>query len=174
MNPADPEIAERLEKLLHNSRASRAGWTSQENLRLLLETHEKLAALVRERFGSHCRGKLIARCGMDTAGAAFSFISGWLGGTFLGIDADAECIKQHIRSGFCDYLVTDLDEAIRILRSAVHAGQPVSVGLAADPAAALDELIRLGVVPDVLIESSNSNADAIQELKRIGSIVLDQ
>jgi urocanate hydratase len=174
MNISDPEIAKSWESLLSNSRAVHDGWTSPESQELLITTHETLAAVVRERFGGTLDGRFVVRCGMDKAGGACSLVSGWRGAAFLGIDADAERIKRHTRTGFCDYLVTDLREAIRILRSAVHARKAAAVGLAADPSSALAEMARLGVVPDLLMNSWSSNAGAPDQLRRWGTIILHE
>jgi urocanate hydratase len=111
---------------------------------------------------------------MDAAGGAMSMAALWHGAAFLGIDADAERVKRLIRAGFCDYLVTDFREAMRILRSAVHAAEPVSVGLHAEPSSGLAEMLRWGVVPDLLIDSSPANAPQWLELKRWGSTLLHE
>lgn len=172
MNPSDMDV--HLDRLLAANRMAREQWASPEARSHLLAVHAKLTTLARERFGGRLNGKLVCHCGMDLAGAAWSLASVWLGGAFLGIDSDPGCVKQCVRGGSCDYLVTDLIEAIRILRSAVAAHQPVSVGLAADPAEALDAMVRLGVVPDLLIHDSTSNAGACRQLARLGSIVLHE
>lgn len=170
----DPEIAKRLQGLLANHQAERDGWTSPEGQGLLRRAWETFAAAAREHFSGTLAGKLAARCGMDAAGGAMSMAALWHGAAFLGIDADAGRIKRHIRAGFCDYLVTDFREAVRILRSAVHAGRPVSVGLHADPSSVLAEMIRWGVVPDLLIDSSPANAPLLLELKRWGSTLVHE
>lgn len=174
MDRPDPEIAKRLKGLLANHRAVGEGWTSPEGQRLLWRACETLAAAARAHFDDALAGKLVAACGMDAAGGAMSMAARWHGAAFLGIDADAGCIKRHIRAGFCDYLVTDFREAVRILRSAVHARRPVSVGLHASPSNVLAEMIRWGVVPDLLMDASPANAPLRLELKRWGSVLLDE
>jgi urocanate hydratase len=174
MNDPGQDFDRRLERLLRGGPAARDGWATPQSRRLLLASHERLATLAREHFGGGLQGRLIARCGMDSTGGAFALVSNWMGAAFLGIDADAECIKRHVRTGFCDYLVTDLHEVLRILRSAVHAHEPVSVALAAAPSATLAEMVKLGVVPDLLMDPSVSNADALAALKRLGSTILDE
>src|SRR6266550_3907665 len=51
------------------------------------------------------------------------------GAAFLGIDVDPERIKRRVKTGYCDVLVTSLDEALRILKNAVRKGEATSVGL---------------------------------------------
>jgi len=176
MNPPDPDtdMDVRLERLFSANRMARQNWASPEARIRLSGVYAKLTRIAQERFGGQCHGKLVGHCGMDLSGAAWSLASGWLGGAFLGIDASAESIKRQVRAGSCDYLVTDLSEAIRILRGAVATRQPVSVGLAADPAGTLDAMARLGVVPDLLIREDVPHAGACQEIERLGSLVLPE
>ena len=174
MNLPDPEIAKRLKGLLANHRAVSDGWTSPEGQSLLCRASETLATAAREQFGGALAGRLVAACGMDAKGGAMSMAALWHGAAFLGMDADAGSIKRHIRTGFCDYLVTDFREAVRILRSAVHARRPVSVGLHAVPSSVLAEMIRWGVVPDLLMDSSPANAPLRLELQRWGAMVLNE
>jgi len=42
------------------------------------------------------------------------------GAAFLGIDVDPERIKKRLKTGYCDFLVNTLDEALRILKNAVR------------------------------------------------------
>ena len=42
------------------------------------------------------------------------------GAAFLGIDVDPERIKRRVKTGYCDVMVNDLDEALRILKNAVR------------------------------------------------------
>ena len=51
------------------------------------------------------------------------------GAAFLGIDVDPERIKRRVKTGYCDVMVTILDEALRILKNAVRKGEATSVGL---------------------------------------------
>ena len=45
------------------------------------------------------------------------------GAAFLGIDVDPERIKRRVKTGYCDVMVTHLDEALRILKNAVRKGE---------------------------------------------------
>ena len=58
--------------------------------------------------------------------------------------------KLAVRDGACDFLVTGLDEALRILKNEVRKGAPVAVCLRAAPAPVLLELVARGVQPDLL------------------------
>ena len=71
------------------------------------------------------------------------------GAAFLGIDVDPERIKRRVKTGYCDVMVTSLDEALRILKNAVRKGEATSVGLVGNCADLIPDLAKRGVVPDI-------------------------
>jgi urocanate hydratase len=70
---------------------------------------------------------------------------------------DPERIKRRVKSGYCDMMVTDLDEALRILKNAVRKREAVSVGLVGNCADVIPELARRGVVPDLLTDQTSAH-----------------
>jgi urocanate hydratase len=54
-------------------------------------------------------------------------------------------------------MVTTLNEAVRILRSAVHQKRATSVGLAGNCAEVLPEMARRGIVPDLLTDQTSAH-----------------
>ncbi len=79
------------------------------------------------------------------------------GAAFLGIDVDPERIKRRVKTGYCDVMVTNLDEALRILKNAVRKREAASVGLVGNCADIIPELARRGVVPDVLTDQTSAH-----------------
>jgi urocanate hydratase len=79
------------------------------------------------------------------------------GAAFLGIDVDAERIKKRLKSGYCDFMVNTLDEALRILKNAVRKKENVSVGLVGNCADIIPELADRGVVPDILTDQTSAH-----------------
>ncbi len=124
---------------------------------ILQGTYETFAAAARKHFGGSLAGKLIASGGMGGMGGAQPLAATMNGAAFLGIDVDPERIKRRLKTGYCDILVTNLDEAVRILRNAVHEKQAVSVGLAGNCAEVLPEMVRRGIVPDLLTDQTSAH-----------------
>ncbi len=87
-------------------------------------------------------------------GGALALAATLNGAAFLGIDAHAERIKRHVKTGYCEVMVNDLDEALRILKNAVRKREPASVGLIAHPAELIPALARRGVLPDLLTDQT--------------------
>ncbi|HKN60823.1 MAG TPA: urocanate hydratase [Candidatus Acidoferrales bacterium] len=124
---------------------------------ILQGTYETFAAAGRKHFGGDLAGKLIASGGMGGMGGAQPLAATLNGAAFLGIDVDPERIKRRVKSGYCDVMVNDLDEALRILKNAVRKHEAVSVGLVGNCADIVPELARRGVVPDLLTDQTSAH-----------------
>src|SRR5260370_913550 len=79
------------------------------------------------------------------------------GAAFLGIDADSERIKRRGKTGYCDVMVTSLDEALRILKNAVRKREATSVGVVGKCEELSAELEKRGVVPDLLTDQTSAH-----------------
>ncbi len=124
---------------------------------ILQGTYETFAAAGRKHFGGDLAGKLVASGGMGGMGGAQPLAATLNGATFLGIDVDPERIKRRVKSGYCDVMVNDLDEALRILKNAVRKREATSVGLVGNCADVIPELARRGVVPDLLTDQTSAH-----------------
>lgn len=109
-----------------------------------------VAHIARERFGGTLGGKLLFRCGFDAEGIATLIAGSVTGAVSLCIDSTAGALREGLRTGLCDFVVGNLDEAVRILKNELRRGLPVSVGLTADPRSSKDEMIERGLQPDLL------------------------
>src|SRR5579885_3890101 len=83
---------------------------------ILQGTYETFEAAARKHFGGSLAGKLVASGGMGGMGGAQPLAATMNGAAFLGIDVDPERIKRRVKTGYCDVMVTSLDEALRILK----------------------------------------------------------
>ncbi|HKW89067.1 MAG TPA: urocanate hydratase [Candidatus Acidoferrales bacterium] len=124
---------------------------------ILQGTYETFAAAGRKHFGGDLAGKLVASGGMGGMGGAQPLAATLAGGAFLGIEVDPERIKRRVKTGYCDVMVNDLDEALRILKNAVRKREATSVGLVGNCADVIPELARRGVVPDLLTDQTSAH-----------------
>src|SRR5260370_1916069 len=118
---------------------------------------ETFAAAGEKRFGGSMEGKLIVSGGMGGMGGAQPLAATMAGAAFLGIEVDAERIKKRLKTGYCDFMVNTLDEALRILKNAIRKKQAVSVGLVGNCADVVPELAARGVVPDLLTDQTSAH-----------------
>jgi urocanate hydratase len=120
-------------------------------------TFETFSAAGEKHFGGDLAGKLIVSGGMGGMGGAQPMAATMAGAAFLGIDVDPERIKKRIKTGYCDFMVNTLDEALRILKNAVRKKENVSVGLVGNCADTIPELAERGVVPDILTDQTSAH-----------------
>jgi urocanate hydratase len=120
-------------------------------------TFETFSAAGDKHFGGDLAGKLIVSGGMGGMGGAQPLAATMAGAAFLGIDVDPERIKKRLKTGYCDFMVNTLDEALRILKNAVRKKENVSVGLVGNCADVIPELADRGVVPDILTDQTSAH-----------------
>src|ERR1700760_1157596 len=120
-------------------------------------TFETFSAAGEKHFGGDLAGKLIVSGGMGGMGGAQPMAATMTGAAFLGIDVAPERIKKRLKTGYCDFMVNTLDEALRILKNAVRKKENVSVGLVGNCADIIPELAERGVVPDILTDQTSAH-----------------
>src|SRR6266852_1958897 len=124
---------------------------------ILQGTYETFAAAAKKHFGGDLAGKLVVTGGMGGMGGAQPLAATMNGAAFLGIDVDPERIKRRVKAGYCDVMVTSLDEALRILKNAVRKREATSVGLVGNCADLIPELAKRGVLPDLLTDQTSAH-----------------
>jgi urocanate hydratase len=134
---------------------------------------ETFAAAARELFGGNLAGKLVVSAGMTGACGANPLAVKLNGGACLGIDAESEIIKRRVKAGYCDVMVNDLDEALRILKNAVRKREPASVGLVGNCAVLLPVLAERGIVPDLLAGQISAELPGVLELQKLGAVTFE-
>src|SRR6185312_12684122 len=120
-------------------------------------TFETFAAAAEQHFGGELAGKLVVSGGMGGMGGAQPLAATMTGACFLGIDVDADRIKKRLKTGYCDFMVNSLDEALRILKNAVRKKEAISVGLVGNCADVIPEMAERGVLPDILTDQTSAH-----------------
>jgi urocanate hydratase len=105
-------------------------------------------------------GEFIVADGLRGAAARLPLASLLAGACFLGVDADPEAAKELLRRGQCDFVVNQLDEALRILKNELRQKAAVAVCLTGDVAVVLAEMVERGVAPDLLLQTPPADASA--------------
>ena len=95
-------------------------------------------------------GKLLYTGELDAEGRALIVAANIAGAASLAATAEPAAQKQAIRDGVADFLVTSLDEALRILKNEIRKRETVAVCVAAAPDAVEREMLERGVLPDLL------------------------
>ncbi|MGD0839975.1 MAG: urocanate hydratase [Candidatus Acidiferrales bacterium] len=139
-------------RVLIDAKTTAASWMYVGTQGSLEETYETFRAAAQRHFGGDLAGRLVVSAGMGGRGGAQPLAAQLNGAAFLGIDADPARIKRRVKGGYCDVMVTSLDEALRILKNAVRQRAARSVGLVGNAADVMRELAQRGVVPDLLTD----------------------
>jgi urocanate hydratase len=95
--------------------------------------------------------------GMGGMGGAQPLAATMADASVLCVEVDPRRIERRIETRYCDRMTYDLDEALALVRDAAAAGRAVSVGLVGNCAEVLPEIVRRGVVPDVVTDQTSAH-----------------
>ena len=124
---------------------------------ILQGTYETFAECARQHFGGTLEGRLVVTGGLGGMGGAQPLAATMNGAAFLGVDVDESRIRRRVESRYCDRLEHDLGAALRLVDEAKTRRRPLSVGLVGNIAEVLPELVRRGIVPDVLTDQTSAH-----------------
>jgi urocanate hydratase len=124
---------------------------------ILQGTYETFAACGRRHFGGDLAGRLVLSAGLGGMGGAQPLAATMNGAAFLGVEVNPARIERRMESGYLDRMTDDLDEALKLLFEAKERRQALSVGLVGNAAAVVPELVRRGVVPDIVTDQTSAH-----------------
>src|SRR5690606_18393777 len=124
---------------------------------ILQGTFETFGAVARQHFGGSLRGRWVLTGGMGGMGGAQPLAGTMNEASVLCVEVDRARIERRIGTRYCDRMTQDLDEALEWVQGAAARGEAVSVGLVGNCADVLPELVRRGVVPDVLTDQTSAH-----------------
>ncbi len=121
---------------------------------ILQGTYETFAELARQHFGGDLYGRFLLTGGMGGMGGAQPLAATFAGAASITVEIDPKRIEKRIHDGYCDKLVDNLDEALRIIDEHVAAKKAISLGLVGNTAEILPELLKRGRIPDVVTDQT--------------------
>lgn len=133
-----------------------AAWQYIGSQGIVQGTYETFSACARKHFGGTLAGRWLLTGGCGGMGGAQPLAGYLAGAATLVIDADARKVQRRVDAGYCQHLVHDLDEALRLVLPAKAAGRAISVGLVGNCAAALPQLLARGLVPDIVTDQTST------------------
>ncbi|MBV8156881.1 MAG: urocanate hydratase, partial [Dyella sp.] len=120
-------------------------------------TYETFAEAARKHYGSSLKGKFVLTAGLGGMGGAQPLAVTMNEGVCLAVEVDAQHIRRRVETGYCDEMASTLDEALNQVREATQQGQPLSIGLIGNAAEVYPELVRRGIVPDMLTDQTSAH-----------------
>jgi urocanate hydratase len=120
-------------------------------------TYETFVELGRRHYGGELAGKWILTAGLGGMGGAQPLAATMAGASMLAIECQASRIAKRLETGYLDVAARSLEEALALLAESVKSGRARSIGLCANAAEVLPELLRRGVRPDAVTDQTSAH-----------------
>jgi len=124
---------------------------------ILQGTYETFAACAKKYFSGSLSGKFVLTAGLGGMGGAQPLAATLNGAAFLGVEVDKSRIEKRLKTGYCDIMTDSLDEALQIVIEAKEKKLPRSVGLIGNAGEVLPEILKRGIIPDVLTDQTSAH-----------------
>jgi urocanate hydratase len=155
-----------------------AAWQYIGSQGIVQGTYETFMACARKHYGGTLKGRWLLTGGCGGMGGAQPLAGAMAGAATLVVDADRAKIQRRIDSGYCEHLVDDLDQALELVLQAKSAGKAISVGLAGNCALVLPEILRRGLLPDIVTDQTSTepvggyipSSIPLEETKRLWAV----
>jgi len=120
-------------------------------------TYETFAEAGRQHFGGDLAGRWILTAGLGGMGGAQPLAGVFAGASVLAVECQPSRIEKRLETGYLDHRADTLDEALAMIRAACAEGKAISVGLLGNAAEVFPELVRRGVVPDIVTDQTSAH-----------------
>ncbi|CUU04691.1 urocanate hydratase [Candidatus Kryptobacter tengchongensis] len=124
---------------------------------ILQGTYETFAACADKYFSGTLAGRFLLTSGLGGMGGAQPLAATMNGAAFLGVEVDRKRIERRLQTGYLDMMTDNLDEALEIVLKAKEKKEAVSVGLVGNAADVLPEILRRGIIPDIVTDQTSAH-----------------
>jgi urocanate hydratase len=121
---------------------------------ILQGTFETFAEVARRHFGGSLSGRLVLTAGLGGMGGAQPLAVTMNDGVVIAVEIDPARIERRIQTRYCELLAHSVAEALALAQDAVSRGVPRSIALLGNAAETHQEILRRGVVPDVVTDQT--------------------
>ncbi len=120
-------------------------------------TYETFAAAGNKHFNGDLSDKWILTGGMGGMGGAQPLAATMAGASILVVEVDETRIDRRVKQRFCDVKVPSLGDALKLIDKHTKSKQPISIGLVANCADIFPEIVRRGIVPDIVTDQTSAH-----------------
>jgi urocanate hydratase len=124
---------------------------------ILQGTYETLAAVAKKHFGDSLKGRLVLTAGLGEMGGAQPLAVTMNDGVALVVEINKAAIERRLKHGFLEKWTNDVNEALQIAKTAKEAKQPSSIGLLGNAAEVHPELVKRGIIPDIVTDQTSAH-----------------
>jgi urocanate hydratase len=156
---ATQETFDRLERegLMMYGQMTAGSWIYIGTQGILQGTYETFGALARKHGWKTLSGKLTVTAGLGEMGGAQPLSVTMNGGVGIFAEVDPWRVRRRLELRQVDCAAKNLDEALALARDAVTRKQPKSIALVGNAADVLPEMLKRGLVPDVVTDQTSAH-----------------
>src|SRR6185437_13371508 len=120
-------------------------------------TYEIFMRIAEQRFDGNLAGRFILTAGLGGMGGAQPLAGRMAGAAILVVDVDPERAQKRKSVGYLDDIAPDLDAALAMIDAAVKEKRATSIGLVGNAAEIYPEIVRRGIVPDIVTDQTSAH-----------------
>jgi urocanate hydratase len=120
-------------------------------------TYETFYAMADRHFGGNAKGRWILTGGLGGMGGAQPLAATMAGFSMIAVECDESRIDFRVRTRYVDRKARTLDEALRMVEDAKRDGRAISVGLLGNAGDIYPEVVKRGIVPDVVTDQTSAH-----------------
>ncbi|BCP56167.1 urocanate hydratase [Kaistia sp. 32K] len=120
-------------------------------------TYEIFMRIAEKHFGGDLAGRFILTAGLGGMGGSQPLAGRMANAAILAVDVDPERAEKRKAIGYVDEIAPDLDTALQRIAHARHHREPLSVALVGNAADIYPEIVRRGIVPDIVTDQTSAH-----------------
>lgn len=124
---------------------------------ILQGTYETFGAVGARHFHGSLAGTIVVTGGLGGMGGAQPLAATMNGAAILAVEVDPARIRRRLETRYLDVMTASLDDAWRQVSGAKERRVALSVGLVGNCADVLPEMVRRGLIPDVLTDQTSAH-----------------
>jgi urocanate hydratase len=124
---------------------------------ILQGTFETFSAVAERKFGGTLAGTITLTAGLGGMGGAQPLAVTMNDGVAICLDVDPSRIQRRLDHGYLDVRADSLEHALELAYEARDARKPLSIGVLANAASALPELLAMGAEIDIVTDQTSAH-----------------
>lgn len=120
-------------------------------------TYETLLEVARQHFGGDLSGRFFLTAGMGGMSGAQPLAATFAGAVSITVEMNEKHIDKRMHDGYCDMKTSNLDEALALVKKYKEEKKAVSIGLIGNAAEIMPEILRRGIIPDVMTDQTSAH-----------------
>ncbi|MCW5683622.1 MAG: urocanate hydratase [Pseudolabrys sp.] len=120
-------------------------------------TYETFSEIGRRHFGGSLAGRWVLTAGLGGMGGAQPLAATMAGASILVVECQPSRIEFRKRTGYLQTSCDNLDQALAMIADATKNKKAVSIGLVGNAADVYREILKRGIVPDVVTDQTSAH-----------------